>query len=296
MRDHRLLPRHPGRAADDRRRRHLGPQPAQHHPDHRRHLLDEHGAGHPRPGQERARARRTSSGPRALGASHTAHRSCGTCCPQVAPLLVANTVLMVAYAIFAETAIAFLGLGDPSADLARGKLIENAFERGAITRRARGGRSCRRASLVAVVILACTMLGTALEDALNPRLRVSHLSVRALPAARPLVGRGRTRCERRQCSRSRTCTSGSTSTAAASCTPCRASSLSLERRRAARPRRRVGLRQDDAQRSRCMGLLPPNASVVGPRAARRRGHPRGRRGRRCARTAGSTSRWSSRAR
>ena len=35
--------------------------------------------------------------------------------PQVAPLLVATSVLMVAYAIFAETAIAFLGLGDPSA-------------------------------------------------------------------------------------------------------------------------------------------------------------------------------------
>ena len=31
---------------------------------------------------------------------------------------------------------------------------------------------------VALVILACTILGTAIEDALNPRLRVGHLSVR----------------------------------------------------------------------------------------------------------------------
>ena len=34
--------------------------------------------------------------------------------PQIAPLLVANTVLLVAAAIFAETFITFLGLGDPS--------------------------------------------------------------------------------------------------------------------------------------------------------------------------------------
>jgi peptide/nickel transport system permease protein len=43
---------------------------------------------------------------------------------------------------------------------------------------------------VAVVIVACTMVGTALEDALNPRLRVSHLSVRRF-RLRPLVGRDR---------------------------------------------------------------------------------------------------------
>jgi len=36
---------------------------------------------------------------------------------------------------------------------------------------------------VAIVIVACTMVGTALEDALNPRLRVSHLSVRRFPPA-----------------------------------------------------------------------------------------------------------------
>ena len=46
--------------------------------------------------------------------------------PQVMPLLIANTVLIVAIAIFAETYITFLGLGDPSA-ISWGKLIENAF-------------------------------------------------------------------------------------------------------------------------------------------------------------------------
>ena len=51
--------------------------------------------------------------------------------PQVAPLLVANTVLLVAYAIFAETFITFLGLGDPSV-ISWGRLIENAFTDDAI--------------------------------------------------------------------------------------------------------------------------------------------------------------------
>jgi peptide/nickel transport system permease protein len=31
---------------------------------------------------------------------------------------------------------------------------------------------------VALVILACTMMGQALEDALNPRLRTSYLAAR----------------------------------------------------------------------------------------------------------------------
>ena len=52
--------------------------------------------------------------------------------PQVAPLLIANTVLTIAVAIFDETALAFLGLGDPSR-ISLGKVIENAFQRAAIS-------------------------------------------------------------------------------------------------------------------------------------------------------------------
>jgi hypothetical protein len=51
--------------------------------------------------------------------------------PQVTPLLVANTVLLIAYAIFAETFISFLGLGDPTA-ISWGRLIQNAFTDDAI--------------------------------------------------------------------------------------------------------------------------------------------------------------------
>ena len=96
--------------------------------------------------------------------------------PQVAPLLVANTVLTVAIAIFAETALAFLGLGDPSL-ISWGRLIENAFVSNAISVDA-WWAIAPPCIAVAVVILACTLLGTAIEDALNPRLRVGHLSVR----------------------------------------------------------------------------------------------------------------------
>ena len=49
--------------------------------------------------------------------------------PQVAPLLIASTVLTIAVAIFDETALAFLGLGDPST-ISLGKIIENAFRAG----------------------------------------------------------------------------------------------------------------------------------------------------------------------
>jgi peptide/nickel transport system permease protein len=96
--------------------------------------------------------------------------------PQVAPLLVANTVLTVAIAIFAETALAFLGLGDPSL-ISWGRLIENAFVSNAISVGA-WWAIAPPGIAVAVVILACTLLGTAIEDALNPRLRAGHLSVR----------------------------------------------------------------------------------------------------------------------
>jgi peptide/nickel transport system permease protein len=41
-----------------------------------------------------------------------------------------------------------------------------------------------------LVILGCTLMGQAMEDALNPRLKTAHLSVRRF-RMRPLVGRGK---------------------------------------------------------------------------------------------------------
>jgi peptide/nickel transport system permease protein len=112
---------------------------------------------------------------RSLGASHKRliwHHIM----PQVTPLLVANTVLMVATAIFAETYISFLGLGDPST-ISWGKLIENSLTGGAIFHSA-WWAVVPPGVCVTVVILACTMLGQSIEDALNPRLRVGHLAAR----------------------------------------------------------------------------------------------------------------------
>ncbi len=96
--------------------------------------------------------------------------------PQVTPLLIANTVLLVAYAVFAETFITFLGLGDPSM-VSWGRLIENAFTDDAILNNA-WWAIVPPGVAVTIVVLACTMTGQAMEDALNPRLRSGHLSVR----------------------------------------------------------------------------------------------------------------------
>ena len=105
--------------------------------------------------------------------------------PQVMPLLIANTVLTVAIAIFAETYITFLGLGDPSL-ISWGKLIENAFKGDAVLNDA-WWAIVPPGVCVTLVILACTMIGMGMEDALNPRLRVGHLSVRRF-RLRPLKG------------------------------------------------------------------------------------------------------------
>ncbi len=96
--------------------------------------------------------------------------------PQVTPLLVANTVLFVAYAIFAETFIAFLGLGDPSL-VSWGRLIQNAFTDDAILNNAWWAIVPPGVAVV-IVVVACTMVGQAMEDAFNPRLRSGHLSTR----------------------------------------------------------------------------------------------------------------------
>jgi peptide/nickel transport system permease protein len=106
--------------------------------------------------------------------------------PQVAPLLIANTVLMIALAVFLETYIAFLGLGDPST-ISWGKLIENSFLGNAVLNNA-WWAVVPPGLAVTVVILACTMVGQSMEDALNPRLKVGHLAVRRF-RMRPLHGR-----------------------------------------------------------------------------------------------------------
>ena len=115
--------------------------------------------------------------------------------PQVTPLLIANTVLLVAYAIFAETFITFLGLGDPSL-VSWGRLIENAFTDDAILNNA-WWAIVPPGLAVTIVVLACTMTGQAIEDSLNPRLRGRATSPWAAFGMRPLP---RTGCDRSRAS------------------------------------------------------------------------------------------------
>ena len=105
---------------------------------------------------------------RALGAGHT-HQMIRHVLPNVMPLLMANTILTVAGTILAETTLSFLGLGDPLRP-SWGEMLNEAFFTG-------GGTAGNQLWLIApgiaiiLVVLSFTMVGHALESALDPKLR-----------------------------------------------------------------------------------------------------------------------------
>lgn len=108
--------------------------------------------------------------------------------PQIAPLLIANTVLSIATAIFDETSLDFLGLGDPNG-VSWGIILEHANDRTAASYGA-WWTVVPAGLCIAALIVGCYLLGQALEDALNPRLKVSHFAFKSW-RLRPLVGRGK---------------------------------------------------------------------------------------------------------
>jgi peptide/nickel transport system permease protein len=125
---------------------------------------------------------------RATGASHT-RIIVQHILPQVMPLVVANTVLNISYAVFTETALAFLGIGDPS-QVSLGTMIEFGFQRGAITNGA-WWAIVPPGVLVTIIILACSLVGRGIETSFNPRLNLAHLSIRRPRViARPPARRG----------------------------------------------------------------------------------------------------------
>ncbi|MGW7533125.1 ABC transporter permease [Amycolatopsis sp. NPDC054798] len=132
--------------------------------------------------RERAYVKRA----RGLGASNT-RVIVRHILPQAGPLLIANTVLTVSVAIYLETALAFLGLEDPSVTT-WGTILEHAFARTAISSGA-WWAIVPDGFVIAAVSIGCFLLGRAIEDALNPRLKVSHLSGRRW-RVRVLAGRG----------------------------------------------------------------------------------------------------------
>jgi peptide/nickel transport system permease protein len=107
---------------------------------------------------------------RALGASDW-HLVTRHILPNVGPLIFANTILIVAVAILTETTLSFLGLGpDPTLSISWGTILEQAFGAGAAYS---GFWWWIVAPGVAVVllVLAFTMIGYAMDDILNPKLR-----------------------------------------------------------------------------------------------------------------------------
>jgi len=93
--------------------------------------------------------------------------------PQVMPLIVANTVLILSTSILVESGLAFLGLGDPTRP-SWGAMLNFAFERNAISNNAWWFYLPPGLAIVWVT-LGCVMLGNVLEELLNPRLTAHHL-------------------------------------------------------------------------------------------------------------------------
>jgi peptide/nickel transport system permease protein len=105
---------------------------------------------------------------RVLGAGRW-HQMSRHVLPNVMPMVFANTTLTVALAILAETTLSFLGLGDPTR-VSWGSMLEDAFDVGAMTTGA-WWYIVPPGVCVVLVVLAFTLVGQALEEVFNPRLR-----------------------------------------------------------------------------------------------------------------------------
>jgi peptide/nickel transport system permease protein len=105
---------------------------------------------------------------RALGASNR-HLMGRHILPNVSPIILANLTLTVPIAILSETTLAFLGFGDPTR-ASWGKMLDEAFSAGALTREAWWWFLPPGLGIMAVV-LAFTLIGSALEELFDPRLR-----------------------------------------------------------------------------------------------------------------------------
>jgi peptide/nickel transport system permease protein len=104
---------------------------------------------------------------RALGGGDL-HQMTRHVLPNVMPLVLANTTLMVALAILSETTLSFLGLGDPLAP-SWGALLDGAFTSGAMTVGA-WWYVLPPGLCVVAVVLAFTLIGRALEAIVDPQL------------------------------------------------------------------------------------------------------------------------------
>lgn len=121
---------------------------------------------------------------RAIGAGHW-HIITRHIVPQIMPLIVANTVLIISTAILVESGLAFLGLGDPTQP-SWGTMINFAFDRNAISNGAWWFYLPPGVAIV-WVSLGCVLLGNVLEEMLNPRLATHHLEDESHMVTRPVA-------------------------------------------------------------------------------------------------------------
>ena len=103
--------------------------------------------------------------------------------PHVAPLLVAQTVLTVASAVFFEAALAFIGLGDPER-ISWGTILAYASLHSAVSAGA-WWAIMPPGVCIALVVLGSFLIGQGVEEAMNPRLGSAHVSPRSFKLRRP---------------------------------------------------------------------------------------------------------------
>lgn len=89
--------------------------------------------------------------------------------PNVFGLVLANTTLTVAIAIYLETTMSFLGVG-PRDTFSWGRILEEAFSAGALTL-GLWAWFIPPGLAVVLVVLAFTLVGSAFDEILDPRLR-----------------------------------------------------------------------------------------------------------------------------
>jgi peptide/nickel transport system permease protein len=89
--------------------------------------------------------------------------------PNVLPLIFANTVLLISIAIFSEAFLDFFGLGDPTV-ISWGTMLEAAYDFAAFMRGAWWVILAPGAAIV-IMVLSFSLVGYALDDVLNPKLR-----------------------------------------------------------------------------------------------------------------------------
>ncbi|CAB1059132.1 ABC transporter, permease protein 2 (cluster 5, nickel/peptides/opines) [Olavius sp. associated proteobacterium Delta 1] len=104
---------------------------------------------------------------RCIGAGN-ARLMFGEIMPNVLPLMFAQAVLMITYAIYDEAILAFLGLGDPTR-VSWGSMLHFAFESGVMSR-SPWWIGPPIASII-ILIVGFSLLGTAVTDVMTPQYR-----------------------------------------------------------------------------------------------------------------------------